>query len=309
MTAILVIVQVFMWRIVLATASETMSCSKVRTNTGYGSHRTLHMPAAMWDAAGEVERAWADKLCCIFTWVVRDTSAASPFLITYDGGKRSYENSASFASAADCVYSDVCSMSMGSSDCTTAAQRCPAASTSTHRPVTSTTTRALAQTTLTGPSSHVASMREYQAVGMLCRTKNADGYSISTKVASAAACRAKCEADKEKCGAFEYEYVAGDDRECELHEKTKVDPRATQAMGPCLLRTDGGGDTMLDAPVLGEYRCCWILKELANCTSPAAPATAVSSAVSASARCVTAVSASIAVGTQSAIVLFVMALV
>jgi len=324
MAATLVIVHVFVWRIVLATASKPMSCGQVRTDTGYGSHRTLHMPAAMWDAAGEVERMWAAKLCCIFTWVVRDTSAASPFLITYDGGKRTYGNSASFSSAADCVYSNVCSMSMGSSDCATAAQRCPAASISTHPTAMSTTTLALAQTTLADPSSDAVSVREYQAVGMLCRPKNADGYSISTKVASAAACRAKCEADKEKCGAFEYEYVAGDDRECELHEKTKVNPRETQAMGSCLLHTEGGGDAMLDAPVLGEYRCCWILKELANCTASVAPATSVSStvaadtsdnfvktsAISANARCAySATPASITLGTQSAIVLFVMALV
>jgi len=281
------LVEALIWHALLATTSGTMVCDMVRSDTGYADHRTLYMPATMWDAAGEVEKVWADKLCCIYTWVVRDASAASPFLITYDGGRRSYDNAASFVSAADCVYSAVCAMSMGQSDCTTAAQRCPATSTSTG-------SQSLTQLA----SSTAVAVREYQAVGMLCRPKNADGYSISLEVASAAACREKCEADKDKCGAFEYEYVPGDDRECELHEKTKVDWRATQAMGPCLLQTEGAGNVLLDAPVLGKYRCCWMLKEHSNTTT---------SAVSYASRCAT--SAFISSWTQMAAVVFVMAFV
>jgi len=213
------------------------TCDKVRS-TGYSNHRKLHVPVAMWDSAGQNERTWADKLCCVYTWVVRDAKAQSPYMITYDGGRRSYGDATSFAHAAERAYSAICGMSMGSRDCATAADRCPV--TTTPIPV-----------------------REYDAVGMLCRPKNADGYARSTQVVSAAACREKCEADAERCGAFEYEYVSGDDRECELHEKTIISRSESEAMGTCLLSTSGDGDPLLDLPILGQYRCCW-MKEFKN---------------------------------------------
>merc|ERR1719277_2994679 len=98
---------------------------------------------------------------------------------------------------------------------------------------------------------------------MLCRPKNSDGYAISTQVATAGACRELCEADAERCGAFEYEYTNFDDRECELHEKWVVEEAATAAMGACLLTTDGG-DALSDPPLQNQYRCCWIWKGLAT---------------------------------------------
>eukprot|EP00931_Biecheleriopsis_adriatica_P091957 TRINITY_DN657_c0_g1_i2.p1 TRINITY_DN657_c0_g1~~TRINITY_DN657_c0_g1_i2.p1 ORF type:complete len:334 (+),score=54.93 TRINITY_DN657_c0_g1_i2:114-1115(+) len=209
------------------------ACNQVR-NTGFANHRTLHLPATMWDSAGAEERVWADKLCCVFTWVERDTTATAPYMITYDGGRRSYDDADNFADAALRAYTAICGMYMGSQDCSTESDRCP---------------------------------REYEAVGMLCRPKNNDGYARSTQVISAAACRAKCEADAERCGAFEYEYVSGDDRECELHEKIMVNRDATQATGSCLLETAGSGDVFLDAPVFGKYRCCWILQGSSSSTS------------------------------------------
>ena len=215
----------------VATVAGTLagfSCTKTRSTGSSNNHRTLNVPAAMWDAATSQEDLnWANKLCCTYTWAVRQESGSSPSMTTYDGSVRIYSTPTSFRETAESVYSAICGMSMGSDDCASASQRCPA--------------------------------RTYDAVGQLCRPKNSDGYSISTQVVTAAACRAKCEADAGKCGAFEYEFVAGDDRECELHEKTVVSVTESRAMGACLLSTSGGGDPMDDPPILGMYRCCWVV--------------------------------------------------
>lgn len=205
---------------------EGFSCDTTR-NTGFADHRTLHLPSTIWDSASDADRAWAVKLCCVFTWVVRDSSATTPYMITYDGGRLNFEDDSTLTLVAEKAYSAVCGMSMGSSDCASEAERCP------------------------------LTPRDYEAVGRLCRPKNNDGYAISTQVVSASACREKCEEDADRCGAFEYEYVAGDDRECELHEHTVVSRSETAATGACLLTTEGG-DAMLDPPVLNQYRCCWI---------------------------------------------------
>jgi len=205
---------------------EGFSCDTTR-NTGFADHRTLHLPSTIWDSATDADRAWAVKLCCVFTWVVRDPSTTTPFMVTYDGGRLNYLDYSMFSFVAEEAYSSVCGMSMGISDCASEAERCP------------------------------VTPRDYDAVGQLCRPKNNDGYAISTQVVSASACREKCEADAGRCGAFEYEYVAGDDRECELHEQTVVSRSETAATGACLLTTEGG-DAMLDPPVLNQYRCCWI---------------------------------------------------
>lgn len=231
----------------LADASmEGFSCDTTR-NTGYANHRSLHLPSSYWDSASDADRAWAVKLCCVFTWVVRDPSTTTPFMISYDGGRFDYQAS-TFSLVAENAYSAVCGMSMGSSDCASEAERCP------------------------------ITPRKYDPVGMLCRPKNNDGYAISTQVVSASACRDKCEADAERCGAFEYEYVAGDDRECELHEKAVVSRTETAAMGACLLKTQGA-DVMLDPPVLGQYRCCWIWDGASLASSSTTTTTATMSIV------------------------------
>ena len=112
------------------------------------------------------------------------------------------------------------------------------------------------KTTTTAP-------RQYEAAGQLCRPKNADGYSIATQVPNAAACRSRCEADADRCGAFEYEFVDNDDRECELHQTGSVSRAATAAMGSCLLGVSGN-DTWEDSPKLNGYRCCWVLAGAPN---------------------------------------------
>merc|ERR1711972_899357 len=88
---------------------------------------------------------------------------------------------------------------------------------------------------------------------MLCRPKNNDGYSISTGVASPAACQDKCDQDASTCGAWEYEYHSGDDRECELHEASVISVASTQATGACQLG---------DATTYFGYRCCYALTSI-----------------------------------------------
>ena len=127
-----------------------------------------------------------------------------------------------------------------------------------------TTTTALAnKTTTTANKTTTTAPRQYEAAGQLCRPKNADGYSIATQVPNAAACRSRCEADADRCGAFEYEFVDNDDRECELHQTGSVSRAATAAMGSCLLGVSGN-DTWEDSPKLNGYRCCWVLAGAPN---------------------------------------------
>lgn len=191
----------------------------------------------MWDTADAADLFWAERLCCVFTWVKRDAQSDFPFMVSYDGGVQNYEDALSFKHAAELAYSAICGMAMGSQDCASETDRCPV-------------TNGTSQT-----------WRAYEAIGMLCRPKNGDGYAISTKVKTASECRAKCDADRSRCGAFEYEYVSGDDRECELHEQVLVSRSETEATGPCLVATSGAGDVLLDEPIFGKYRCCWIWKD------------------------------------------------
>jgi len=165
-----------------ATGLMGFGCARTRSTGSSHDRRTLHIPAAMWDRAVSAEDLmWAEKLCCVYTWTAREESESQVYLSLYDGGTRQYPLAASFSAAAQSAYLAICGMSMGSDDCSTEAQRCPIT---------------------------------YDPVGMLCRPRASDGYSVSTQVVNAAACRAKCNADSRRCGAFEYEYVTGDDREC-----------------------------------------------------------------------------------------------
>lgn len=204
----------------------------------------------MWDTADAADLFWAERLCCVFTWVKRDAQSDFPFMVSYDGGVQNYEDALSFKHAAELAYSAICGMAMGSQDCASETDRCPV-------------TNGTSQT-----------WRAYEAIGMLCRPKNGDGYAISTKVKTASECRAKCDADRSRCGAFEYEYVSGDDRECELHEQVLVSRSETEATGPCLVATSGAGDVLLDEPIFGKYRCCWIWKGLGS--SPSTTTSAIS---------------------------------
>ena len=102
---------------------DTFSCSKTRY-TGYNDHRTLHIPAAIWDAAEKSTDAiaWANTLCCTFTWAVRDADTTYPYMVTYDGGRRFYSGTTEFVKVAKLAYGGICAMYMGSQDC----KSCPA---------------------------------------------------------------------------------------------------------------------------------------------------------------------------------------
>ena len=58
--------------------------------------------------------------------------------------------------------------------------------------------------------------REYVPVGRVCRPKNNDGYLITSGIDTPESCQKKCDDDKIKCGAWEFEnYNGGDNQECE----------------------------------------------------------------------------------------------
>ena len=97
---------------------KSFSCTNTRF-TGYKDHRTLHIPAAIWDAAENSPDAitWANRLCCVYTWAVRDVDAKYPYMITYDGGRRNYIDATTFSKAGEASYKAICAMRMGSQDC------------------------------------------------------------------------------------------------------------------------------------------------------------------------------------------------
>ena len=51
-----------------------------------------------------------------------------------------------------------------------------------------------------------------------------------------------------------------DNKECELHERDVISYQDTKDMGECQIPADGIG---------GDYRCCWIAKEIVDLQSSA----------------------------------------
>jgi len=95
----------------------------------------------------------------------------------------------------------------------------------------------------------------YVPVGRVCRPKNADGYAIFTGVDTPESCRRRCDKDFPRCGAWEFENYALDDKECELHERSVVSYNETLAMGDCQILTNSSEND-------DSYRCCWIAKDV-----------------------------------------------
>ena len=134
--------------------------------------------------------------------------------------------------------------------------------------------------------------REYVPVGRVCRPKNNDGYLLTSGIDTPETCQKKCDDDKIKCGAWEFEnYIGGDNQECELYEYNIISYNETIAMGnECevgLFRDDNNNDDddrkndsinnitnndndndFLDSEEkeLGEehHRCCWIAKDIVD---------------------------------------------
>jgi hypothetical protein len=132
--------------------------------------------------------------------------------------------------------------------------------------------------------------REYVPVGRVCRPKNNDGYLITSGIDTPESCQKKCDDDKIKCGAWEFEnYNGGDNQECELHESNIISYDETIAMGnDCEIGlflddnnnddddrkndsinniTDNDNDFIdNEEKELGEdhHRCCWIAKDIVD---------------------------------------------
>ena len=132
--------------------------------------------------------------------------------------------------------------------------------------------------------------REYVPVGRVCRPKNKDGYLITSGIDTPESCQKKCDDDKIKCGAWEFEnYNGGDNQECELHEYNIISYNETIAMGnECEIGllldnnkdddddrkndsinniTDNNNDILdSEEKELGEehHRCCWIAKDIVD---------------------------------------------
>ena len=107
----------------VATATDVPHlCDKTR-DTGYNDHRTLHVPAAIWDAAqtSPDTMAWANALCCVFTWITRDEDATYPYMVTYDGESITYTGATTFSQATEASYNAICRMFMGRQDCASCA--------------------------------------------------------------------------------------------------------------------------------------------------------------------------------------------
>jgi len=101
---------------------------------------------------------------------------------------------------------------------------------------------------------------QYIATGKVCRPKNNDGYSRVSGVDTPQSCRQKCDDDSDKCGAWEFEDHDMDNKECELHERNIISYQDTKDMGECQVPDDG---------IVGDYRCCWIAKDVVDLQSTA----------------------------------------
>ena len=99
----------------------SVSCDNTRENR-QNDHLTLHVPAAIWDAAEKSPNAiaWANTLCCAFIWLVRiaDTDQRYPYLIGYDGAKIAFNGVTTFSKAAETAYNEVHSVAISGGQCT-----------------------------------------------------------------------------------------------------------------------------------------------------------------------------------------------
>lgn len=89
---------------------------------GSESHRTLFVPSAMFDDRSndpsfEERNSWIDALCCVYTWVERDTEGVTPRLQLFDDSSYSIQGN-TFVGTAGTAMDDICEMSMGAEDCT-----------------------------------------------------------------------------------------------------------------------------------------------------------------------------------------------
>merc|ERR1712118_343697 len=87
---------------------------------GWPTHRTLFIPHTYLDT-NLVEDAfitlWADKLCCIYTYIEVTMTFSTPYLLSYDGTVFDYVDASDFEATVNAAMDEICAMSMGSEEC------------------------------------------------------------------------------------------------------------------------------------------------------------------------------------------------
>ena len=168
------------------------------------------------------------------------------YMSTYDGGRRTYagEDTAVAMTAVaimQAAYGEICSMSMGSGDCSS--QYACVRSALETQPALPPPPPPPPPPSLPSPPPSFA----YAPISKLCRPST-DGYEKWQKPAqpaqSASECRAACDADA-RCQAFEFERVSFEpgETECELHDTISID--ASRATGECS-----------EVDEVNKWRCC-----------------------------------------------------
>merc|ERR1711968_196679 len=60
---------------------------------------------------------WADKLCCIYTYIEVSMTFSTPYLESYDGTVFDYVDALDFETTVNAAMDEICAMSMGSEEC------------------------------------------------------------------------------------------------------------------------------------------------------------------------------------------------
>merc|ERR1711907_107636 len=60
---------------------------------------------------------WADKLCCIYTYIEVTMTFSTPYLVSYDGTVFDYVDASDFEATVNAAMDEICAMSMGSEEC------------------------------------------------------------------------------------------------------------------------------------------------------------------------------------------------
>merc|ERR1711871_1049085 len=60
---------------------------------------------------------WADKLCCIYTYIEVSMTFSTPYLESYDRTVFDYVDALDFETTVNAAMDEICAMSMGSEEC------------------------------------------------------------------------------------------------------------------------------------------------------------------------------------------------
>merc|ERR1712070_615508 len=87
---------------------------------GWPDHRTLFIPHTYLDTnlvEDDFITLWADKLCCIYTYIEVSMTFSTPYLVSYDGTVFDYVDASDFEATVTAAMDEICAMSMGSEEC------------------------------------------------------------------------------------------------------------------------------------------------------------------------------------------------